>query len=330
MGAYIQDIAYYLPEKIVTNDELSSEFPEWSAEKIFRKVGVRQRHVAAANQTAADMAFQAAEKLFEQGVERESIDYLLFCTQSPDYKLPTSACILQERLGLRQNIGAMDFNLGCSGYVYGLSLAKGLIAGGMAKNVLLLTGETYNKYIHPTDKGNRTIFGDGASATLVSMEGKVRIGEFVFGTNGAGFSDLVVPNGGARNPMGTENKLTDKAIENPDNIFMAGADIFAFTLKQVPELMEQVLAANQTQQDDVDLFVLHQANKYMLDFLRQKMRVAPEKMFLNLELIGNTVSSTVPIALRDAMDEHRIQQGNKVVIAGFGVGLSWAGTELFY
>lgn len=330
MEAYIKNIACYLPEKIVTNEELAAEFPEWSAAKIFRKVGIRQRHVAADDETALDMGEKAARKLFAQGVQSETIDFVLLCTQSPDYKLPSSACILQDRLGIKTSAGALDFDLGCSGYVYGLALAKGLIVGGMAKNVLLITAETYNKYIHPSDKGNRTIFGDGASATLVSTEGKARIGEFVFGTDGSGASDLIVPNGGARAGFGAPNHVADKTIENPDNIYMDGSDIFSFTLKAVPQLMNEVMEKNGGSLADVDLLVLHQANRYMLDFLRQKMKIAEEKMYINMENIGNTVSSTVPIALQDAMSENAIRQGDKVAVAGFGVGLSWAGCELFF
>lgn len=329
MEAYIKDIAYYLPEKIVTNEDLAREFPEWSAEKIFNKVGIFSRHIAADDETAADMAEKAAGQLFRQGICRDDVDFVIFCTQSPDYKLPSSACILQNRLGLGSHVGAFDFNLGCSGYVYGLSVAKGLILGNMAKNVLLLTGETYSKYIDASDKGNRTIFGDAATATLISSEGKARIGDFVFGTDGSGFDDLIVPNGGARNMPGSHNTV-EKPVGNADSIFMDGGDIFAFTLKQVPKMIDLLLQRNNTSRSDVSLYVLHQANKYMLDFLQKKMKLEDEKMYVNIGSLGNTVSNTIPIALRDAEDSRLIKSGDNVVLAGFGVGLSWAGVELFY
>ena len=169
MGAYIKAISYYLPEQVVTNEDLVSEFPEWSVEKVAANVGVNVRHVAAVGETAGDMAEKAAKKLFEEySIDSKDIDFLLLCTQSSDYYLPSTACVLQYRLGLRTDIGAFDYNLGCSGCVYGLAIAKGLIVSGIAKNVLLLTSETYNKYLHPSDKGNRSIFGDGAAACLVS------------------------------------------------------------------------------------------------------------------------------------------------------------------
>ena len=200
MSACIKAIGYYLPEKIVTNEELVAEFPEWTVEKIATKVGVNQRHVAKKDETATDLAIKAAEKLFEENpdISRESIDFVLLCTQSPDYFLPSSACIIQDKLGIPITCGAFDFNLGCSGYVYGLAVAKGLIAGGIAKNVLLLTGETYNKYLHPRDKGNRTIFGDAATATVVSTDGFAEIGNFALGTNGSGANNLILKTGASR------------------------------------------------------------------------------------------------------------------------------------
>ena len=168
MKAYIKDITYYLPEKVLTNEEISALFPEWSAEKVANKVGITERHISADNGTATDMAYKAAEKLFANGHDRNQIDFVLLCTQSGDYFLPSSACLLQDRLRLPKACGALDFNLGCSGYEYGLAVAKGLIVAGIAKNILLLTAETYTKYIHPQDKGNRTSVGDGASAALIS------------------------------------------------------------------------------------------------------------------------------------------------------------------
>jgi len=180
MQAFIKAITYVLPDKEVTNEDLVSEFPEWSVEKIADKVGINRRFVVEENETSADLAVKAAEKLFQKnpGIERNAIDFVLFCTQSPDYFLPTSACVIQDRLGLPTSCGALDFNLGCSGYVYGLSLAKGLILGDIAHNVLLLTSETYSKFMHPKDKGNRTIFGDAGSATLISTDGFAEIGNF--------------------------------------------------------------------------------------------------------------------------------------------------------
>ena len=329
MNVFIKDLAYYLPAKIVTNEELVQDFPEWSVAKIADKVGVNERRVAASNETATDLAILAAERLFSKGViNRTDIDFVLFCTQSPDYKLPSSACIIQDRLGLSTKCGAFDFNLGCSGYEYGLAVAKGLVVAGIASNVLLLTGETYNHYIHPRDKGNRTIFGDGASATVVSTDGFAEIGEFSLGTDGSGASHLIVKSGGARYPE-RFNNLTFDESGNPissDYLNMDGQEIFAFTLTKVPKMVKEVLMKNKLEKEDIDLFVFHQANRYMLEHLRKKLKIEEDKFFDNLAMVGNTVSSTIPIALCDAREQGKLK-GN-VLLAGFGVGLSWGATVL--
>lgn len=331
--AYIKEIEYYLPEKIVSNEDIVAEFPEWSVDKIAQKVGVKKRHVAAKEETAADLALKAAESLFSKGeILKESVDYVLFCTQSPDHFLPTSACIIQNKLGLRKNIGALDFNLGCSGYVYGLSLAKGLIYAGIANTVLLLTGETYSKHLHPRDKGNKTIFGDAGTATLIGTDGFAQIGDFSLGTDGSGANNLIIKSGGMRFP----NKCSDLVFDennNPissDYLYMDGSEIFTFTLDAVPALVDDTLAKNNMLKENVDLFVFHQANQYMLNFLRKKIKISNEQFYYCLSEFGNTVSNTIPIALRTAINEKAILNGMNVLIAGFGVGYSWGGTVLHF
>lgn len=329
MKAYIKCISYYLPERVVTNEELVREFPEWTVDKIATKVGVRERHVADKDETASDLAVKAAEALFsEHGIDRTEVDYILLCTQSPDYILPTSACIVQHRLGLPTGIGALDFNLGCSGYVYGLSLAKGLICGGIARNVLLITAETYSKHLHPRDKGNRTIFGDAAAATLVSTGGDYEIGEFSLGTDGSGAENLIVRNGGCRFPE-KSGRVTFDENGNPrsaDYLFMDGPEIFNFTIASVPPLVSDTLSKNHMDKENVGLFVFHQANLYMIDFLRKKLKIDRDKFFVCLEKTGNTVSASIPIALCEA-ERDRALTGN-ILLAGFGVGYSWGGVVL--
>ena len=327
--AYIRHITYFLPERIVTNEEIVRDFPEWSVEKITEKVGVKQRHVADDDETATDLAEKAAQRLIEENnIDRSSIDFVILCTQSPDYFLPTSACLLQERLGLREDIGAFDFNLGCSGFVYGLAVAKGLIAGGIADNVLLLTSETYNKYLHPRDKGNRTIFGDAASATLVSSEGQIEICDFALGTNGKGANNLIVKSGASR-LREKQNGVTFDKNGNPvssDHLYMNGAQIYVFTQRNVPKVVNEVLEKNHLAKEDIDLFVLHQANQYMLDFLRKKMGIPEDRFFMFMENVGNTVSSSIPVCLTEAQRENRLK-GN-VLLCGFGVGYSWGAVVL--
>ena len=327
MKTYIKALAYTLPENEITNEQLVKEFPEWSVDKIADKVGINTRFVASENETSSDLAVKAAEKLFLENpnINKEDIDFVLFCTQSPDYFLPTSACIIQNKLGLPTTCGALDFNLGCSGYIYGLSLAKGLILGGIANNVLLLTGETYSKYLHPKDKGNRTIFGDAGSATLISTEGFAEIGNFSLGTDGKGAENLIVKTGGLRckSPM---NDLTFDEKANPtssDYLYMNGSEIFNFTIEAVPELVKNTLLKNKLTNDEIEGFIFHQANKFMLNFLRKKLKIKAEKFYYYMSEVGNTVSSTVPIVLYEKL-KNRELHGN-ILLGGFGVGYSWGG-----
>lgn len=329
--AFIKGISYYLPERVVTNEELLREFPEWSVEKVAAKVGVNSRHLAAENETAGDMAEKAALKLFsEYNIDPKSIDFLMLCTQSPDYFLPSTACILQNRLGISTASGAFDYNLGCSGCVYGMALAKGLIAGGIAKNVLLITAETYQKYLHPSDKSNRSIFGDGAAACLISTEGIAEIGEFSLGTDGSGAENLIVKTGAARcrKSTGYSEEDADGHICYDDYLYMNGSSIFNFTLDAVPVMMKDILHKNEMTQENIDFYVFHQANKFMLNTIRKVCVLPKDKFYVNLEETGNTVSSTVMIALKDNLDNGLIQSGMNVMVSGFGVGLSWGGTIL--
>lgn len=333
MNAYIKHISYYLPEKVLTNDELVQEFPEWSVDKVAKKVGVNSRHIAAKDETATDMAEKAARILFEEsGVSPKDIDFVLLCTQSPDYHLPSSACILQDRLGIPTSCGALDYNLGCSGCIYGMAVAKGLIAAGIAKNVLILTAETYNKYLHPLDKSSRSIFGDGAAACLVSTEGFAEIGEFSLGTDGSGAKHLIVKTGGARQKEATGLSILDDEGRTwyDDYLYMNGSAIFNFTLDAVPAMMKDVLLKNSIEKYDVDYYIFHQANKFMLNTIRKVCVLPKEKYYVNLETTGNTVSSTVMIGLRDCKDNGTIHKGMKVMCAGFGVGLSWGGVILYF
>lgn len=329
MKAYIKGIAYYLPDSVLTNEELVKQFPEWTVDKISKKVGISERHVTTEDETAGDMAVKAAEKLFtEKGIDRSVIDFVLLCTQSPDYHLPSTSCIIQDKLGLSTRCGAFDFNLGCSGYEYGLAVAKGLVVGGIAKNILLLTAETYTKYIHPLDKGNRTIFGDGATATLVSDSGYAEIGKFCLGTDGSGAEQLIVKSGCARHFQLINDYQIDEegGIHSSDNLYMNGKAIFDFTSDVVPPLIDETLQKNGLNMEEVDLFVFHQANKYMINYIRKLMGIDKERFYIFMENVGNTVSSTIPIALCEAEKEGKLK-GN-IVLAGFGVGLSYGAVIL--
>jgi len=331
MNAFIKALSYYLPEQVLTNQQIVESFPEWTVEKIEKKIGIKERHITRDDETASDLAVCAAEKLFEENNEiRSNIDYLIFVTQSSDYYLPTTACIIQKRLQLSNSITAIDVNLGCSGFVTGLSLAKAVVVSGQAKNVLLLTAETYSKYMHERDKSNRTIFGDGASATLISTEGFAEIGEFVIGTDGNGAENLIVKTGGARHraPM---NDLVFDDFGNPhssDNLYMDGPAILNYTLDSIPQLVKDILEKNQLTMDDINLHVYHQANSFLANLERRKLRIPEDRYYCNIEHVGNTVSSTIPIALRMALDEGKIKDDYKILSVAQGLGYTWGGVVL--
>lgn len=327
MGSVIKGIEYVYPERKVTNKELAIEFPDYDFSKFEDKVGVKNRYWVKENETALDLAKKACEKLFEKH-SKDNVDYILYCTQSPEYFLPTTACILQDYLKINKNVGALDFNLGCSGFVYGMSLAKGLINSGQAKNVLLVTAETYSKYMHPKDRSNRAIFGDAAAATLITCDDKEYFGEFLFGTDGSGYDKLIVKNGCSRNPLdanakevtyGTNNSYTD------NHLYMNGPEVFNFTNEVIPNFTKEVLVKNKIEFEKVNQFIFHQANAFMLNFMRKRLKIEANKFFIDLEDGGNTVSCTIPIALKKYSLSMEENKSETIALVGFGVGLSWAG-----
>jgi 3-oxoacyl-[acyl-carrier-protein] synthase III len=329
--AAIAAIASYLPAGELTNEELARELGDWPAEQIFEKTGIRARRIAAEGECASDLGVAAARRLFESGAcAPGDVDFLIFCTQTPDYFLPATACTVQARLGLRTSCGAVDINQGCSGFVYGLALAKSLVEAGTASRVLLVTSDTYTKFLHPRDRSVRTIFGDGAAATLVvgREADEESIGPFVLGTDGRGACQLIVPAGGLRRRPNAETALA-REVEggnwrSEQNLYMNGPEIFNFTLTAVPRAVEQLLLKANGGLPGVDYFVFHQANRFMLERLRGKLKIAPEKFCIDLEDCGNTVSSTIPIALERARRRDSVTSGQRVMLVGFGVGFSWA------
>jgi 3-oxoacyl-[acyl-carrier-protein] synthase-3 len=328
--ARIEGVDYYLPTQQLTNADLAAEFPEWSVEKISSKTGIRTRHIAADDEFTSDLAVAAGRKLLDRlALSSSDIDYLIVCTQSPDYFLPSVSTIVQDRLGLSTAAGAADVNLGCSGYIYSLGIAKGLIESDQVSNALVITSDTYSKFVNPKDKSVRTIFGDGAAATLVSATAEQsQVYAITYGSDGTGASSLLVPNGGLRDGRRLAPKAaTDarKLTSNGFDLYMDGPAIFNFTIDAVPRLVDTVLEKAQLQLEDVDLFVLHQANKFMLEHLRTKLGIDRDRFFVSMEDSGNTVSSTIPIALTEAERAGKLLAGHKVMLLGFGVGLSWGG-----
>jgi 3-oxoacyl-[acyl-carrier-protein] synthase III len=320
----IGPIAIHLPERVEDIDQLAAEFPKWDIATIFAKTGIRARHIAAPGECASDLGVAAAEKLFrDHDIDRRSIDFLLFCTQTPDYSLPTTACLMQDRLGLRTSIGALDFNLGCSGFIYGLALADGLIKSGLARRVLLITAETYTKYIDPIDRSLRTIFGDGAAATLVEPSAAPSVGSFDLGTDGRGANSLMVIGQGARTPEQAIQPTKRKRW--PSSLYMDGPELVKFTLEVIPPMVERLLCTSGWTHETLDYYLMHQATAFMLEHIRERMKLGPEKTPEAIEMVGNTVSSTIPILIDDLRASGRLKPGMKSLLIGFGVGLSWGG-----
>jgi 3-oxoacyl-[acyl-carrier-protein] synthase III len=329
--AFVAAIRAALPDAVLGNEHLAAEYEGWPAEKIFAKTGIRARRIAAPDECASDLAVRAAQELMRHlELDPSRVDFLLYCTQTPDYFLPTTACMLQHRLGLPMSCGALDFNLGCSGYVYGLGLTKALIESGQARTVLLVTADTYTKFINPADRSVRTLFGDGAAATLiVAGEHDTLIGPFVYGTDGAGAGNLIVRTGGQRCAVVPNAELVPDESGNArtvNDLYMNGAEIFNFTLRVIPRVVEQLLDKAAIDQETVDLFVFHQANRFLLDHLRRKLGIPAERFVIALEQVGNTVSSSIPIALQQAQERGQLTPGALVMLVGFGVGYSWAAT----
>lgn len=327
----------YFPKKKLTNEDICQTSPHWSPEKILAKTGIESRNISAEGETSVDLAIGASNRLFNAHPElKDRVQYIIFCTQTPDYFLPTSACILQDALGLKTAVGAVDINQGCSGFVYGLSLAKGLIASGVVENVLLITADTYTKLIHPNDVSVRTLFGDGACATFIEATATgqpgLEIGSFVFGTDGAGHKDLIVPAGGFRTPSSQDTVVEIQDIHgnirSQEQLYMDGSKIMIFGLSIVPNMIKSLLEQEMLTITDIDHFILHQASLLLLEKLAKKLKLPPGTMPIELQYNGNTVSSTIPITLSRCLQSNKIKNNQKIVLAGFGVGLSWAACTL--
>lgn len=332
MHAAVEAIEYALPARTETIEQLSESHPHWQPQKLAKRTGIHSRHIAAEDETASDLAMQAAQKLFNRGAWAPAdFDFLLYCTQTPDHLAPTTACLMQERLQLPRSTGALDINLGCSGFVYALGLAKGLIETGQAQRILLITADTYSKFINPDDKSVRALFGDAAAATVVSAAAeKSAIGPFVYGTDGRGGKDLIVPMGGMRQPFGDTppQVLTDRFgnRRSARNIYMNGKAIVDFSLREVPIAVNTLCERANINLDDIDAIIPHQASAKVLQGIRQRLGLPPERFISCMEDIGNTVSCSIPIALAIARGRDMLAPSAYVMLVGFGVGLSWGAT----
>jgi 3-oxoacyl-[acyl-carrier-protein] synthase III len=326
-------LASAVPVAIRTVDDETGVFGDEEARRISRSVGVRQRHVVSDGMCASDLCYAAAERLLQDlGWNRESVDVLLFVSQTPDYLLPATACALHNRLKLAKHCAAFDVNLGCSGYVYGLWIVSSLLTGGRKKRALLLAGDTITRIVSPQDRSAAPLFGDAGTATAVEYCEGGPLTYFEVGTDGSGQNDLIVPAGGFRRPRTTSTAI--RTIREGDNIrsdedlFMDGAEVFAFTLREVPALVKSVLAAADWTPESVDAFVLHQANRFMLEHLAKRMRLPEGRVVLALENYGNTSLASIPLAISYSLGDTLRGASLRLVLAGFGVGFSWGAAAI--
>lgn len=314
---YINEVEYFLPLSKENNLKFLNKIGknEIVSKKIINKIGIKNRRVAEKNIYSNNLAIKSAKKVLKK-LKKESIDFLIYCTQTPDYLIPTNACILQDQLKLKKQIGAFDINLGCSGYVYSLSIAKSLIISGQANNILLITSDTYSKFIKKDDLSTRLIFSDSSTSTFISSKktkNSYKILNSTYGTDGSGHKDFILKNFGT--------KFRDKTSKDGNYIKMNGASIFNFTLKEIPPAIAHFLKKNNLKLNKIDHFIFHQANEFIIKNLQKKMKILKKKVIIDVKDIGNTVSGTIPIVLK----KHKkvIKKGSLILLVGFGVGLSW-------
>ena len=318
MSTIIKSIEYYLPKQVITNDDLNKDNPLWEMDKVFNKTGVKNRHIAMSNETAFDLSVEACKKIFEYE-EINSIDGIIYCTQSPDYIMPANSFLLHNYLGCNDNVLAFDFNHACTGYLYGLTLGHSLIHTGIAKNILLVNADTYSKYINKKDRSTRTLFGDAAAVSIIKNSDSNRgIIDVEIATSGKYYDKFYIPAGGLRNPQTKESsKEFDDGkgnIRTKNDIDMDGLAVWSFINSYVPKQVHILLERNNLDKSQIDLYIFHQASQMTLDSLTKKLQLDKNRIFTNLRDIGNTVSASIPIALKDAINMGRINKGSKVLL----------------
>jgi 3-oxoacyl-[acyl-carrier-protein] synthase-3 len=321
----IRGVVSSVPEKIVKNSE-NPFFSQDDIEKIIESAGVHERRELVKG-CASDLSYHAAATLLSQlGWPADSVDGLLFVSQTPDYRLPSTACVLQHKLGLHSRVLALDINLGCSGYTYGLIVAGGLIASGVCKRVLLLTADAISTLVSEEDRSVALLFGDAGAATALEYDAFATPLYYHYGTDGEGFDRIIVPAGGARHPTQAHDLISQCDAQGnkraPCHIKMSGADVFGFTLKEVPPTINAVMASAQWLKEEVDYFFLHQANAFMLKHLAKKMQISLKKLPLVLNFFGNTSVASIPLCMTETVNAVRAPL--KLILSGFGVGFSWA------
>jgi 3-oxoacyl-[acyl-carrier-protein] synthase-3 len=327
-GVRLAGIAASVPEARRRLEDDGAAIPAEEREKLMRAIGVRERRIAPPEICTSDLCYAAATRLLaDLAVDPVSVDALIFVTQSPDYELPATACVLQAALGLPDTAAAFDINLGCSGYVYGLWLASQIVAAGGARRLLLLVGDTSTRRTAPEDRGVFPLFGDAGSATLLERDKTAGPLTFSVGTDGRGFETIIIPSSGFRQPRSSETAErqaeADGVARAAQDIHLNGPEVFNFTLRRVPPLVKEVLTGAGWTIEDLDHVVFHQANAFMLRHLGKRLAVPEAKLVLAMERFGNTSSASIPLAMVDALGPALTASTQKLLLAGFGVGMSW-------
>jgi 3-oxoacyl-[acyl-carrier-protein] synthase-3 len=323
----INGIASAVPKNQITIEEDAQNFDADEIQKMARQVGLKKRHIATNGMCSSDLCVVAAKQLLEESnTPKDSIDGIIFVSQTPDYPLPPTSCVIHERLDLNKSCAAFDVNQGCTGYIYGVWLAANLIASGSLKRVLLLVGDTISQYVSPKDRSVFSLFGDAGSATLLEYDAEAPQLYCSLGTDGSGHSHLIVPSGGART-LKSDDVLND-GVRGGEHLSMNGAEIFAFSLREVPKMLQGILSQACWDLDHVDHWVLHQANRFMLQHLGRLLNIPPDKMPLAIEEYGNTTSASIPLTINHALRESLTTEHKKIILSGFGVGLSWGAIAL--
>ena len=321
----IRAMSACVPQSVVYNKDLGYLIPEEEIQKIIDSIGVRERRIADTNVCASDLAYNAAVKLMEDNeISPDSIDVLLFMSQTADYRIPATAPLLQNRLGLSIDTLAMDLSLGYSGYVFALSTAYAYASLPDVRRVLLLDGETFSKIVNRNDKVDWPLYGDAATATLVE-KGDFGESVFILRSDGSG-RDAVIIRDGMRNPI-TNESMVEKKNENGDvhnglEVYMDGMDVFNFAMKRVPKTIKEMTEVVGTTLEDIDWLVFHQANRFMTDFFVKKLKFNPQRVPYCIDRFGNTSSTSVPLTIVSEL-HHKLKNGDHVMMAGFGAGLSW-------
>jgi 3-oxoacyl-[acyl-carrier-protein] synthase-3 len=323
-----------LPETVLSNEELARRFGQREIAAAVKMSGVVERRVTGQQQFASDLALTAAERLLaNMEFDRDKIDLLIFVSQTPDYKIPTTASVLHGKLKLNEACATFDVNQACSAYPYALSIAHSMIVSGVAQYALVLNADTLTKLIHPKDRGLAVLHGDGAAATLIGpCEEGAGFETFMLGTDGKGAKHLLVPAGGSRLACGekTREERADASgsIRTEENLVMEGPAVFHFSVYKIPEVIEHAIQRSGFTLDDIDLIILHQANRTMLDLIYKRLHIPPEKQFFCLERMGNSSGPSTPVALAEAWRQGRIRPGSRSLLCSFGAGLTWGVTVI--